>query len=138
MSEASFWALIRNHLHLKMYRVENKVAIGMPDIHYVFGKGSGWIELKYMDELPAKGKLKIGLRKSQAIWHRIYNNFGGKSWILIRICRIGIILVDGNYSDEIAKMPSIKNLIEVSSWNYFGNMRNENWTELRDVIQNQD
>ena len=48
MSEKSFWVLIRTSLKLKMYRVENRVRKGMPDIHYVKNGKSGWIELKYL------------------------------------------------------------------------------------------
>ena len=39
MSEKNFWHLLRNSLPLKMYRVENKVMRGMPDIHYINKKG---------------------------------------------------------------------------------------------------
>ena len=60
MSEKNFWNLVRNNLDLKMYRVENRVAVGMPDVHYISGKSSGWIELKFIPSLPKKGKIKTG------------------------------------------------------------------------------
>ena len=35
-SEKQFWNLLRDKLPInKMYRVENKVTKGMPDIHYI-------------------------------------------------------------------------------------------------------
>ena len=43
MSEKNFWTLIRNNLPLKMYRVENRVAQGMPDVHYIGNGNSGWM-----------------------------------------------------------------------------------------------
>ena len=58
MSEKNFWNLVRNNLDLKMYRVENRVAVGMPDVHYISEKSSGWIELKFIPILPKKGKIK--------------------------------------------------------------------------------
>lgn len=54
MSEKNFWNLVRNNLDLKMYRVENRVAVGMPDVHYISEKSSGWIELKFIPSLPKR------------------------------------------------------------------------------------
>ena len=54
MSEKNFWTLIRNNLPLKMYRVENRVAQGMPDVHYIGNGKSGWIELKYINKWPKR------------------------------------------------------------------------------------
>ena len=52
-SEKQFWNLLRDKLPInKMYRVENKVTKGMPDIHYIHKGKSGWIELKYLDKFP--------------------------------------------------------------------------------------
>jgi beta-lactamase class D len=51
MSEKSFWRLLRNNLPFKTYRVENKVMIGMPDVHYIHKGKTGWIELKYIPNL---------------------------------------------------------------------------------------
>ena len=35
MSEHSFWTLVRKNLDLEMHRVENRVAKGTPDVHYL-------------------------------------------------------------------------------------------------------
>jgi hypothetical protein len=134
MSEASLWALIKINLALKMYRVESRVTAGIPDIHYVTPGGSGWIELKYIKNFPIKGKTQIGLRKAQFIWHRTYALHGGKSWIILRIGRNGLLLLRGKDAEKINKMPSTKDFIEMSAWNHFGNMRLENWLKLKEEI----
>ena len=54
MSEKNYWNFLRDNLGIKMYRVENRVGFGMPDVHYISEKGSGWIELKYIPEFPKK------------------------------------------------------------------------------------
>ena len=48
MSEKNFWVLLRTSLsqNLKMYRVENRVMKGMPDVHYLKEGKTGCIELK--------------------------------------------------------------------------------------------
>jgi hypothetical protein len=137
MSEASLWALIKINLALKMYRVESRVTAGIPDIHYVTPEGSGWIELKYIKQFPLKGKMQIGLRKAQFIWHRIYSLHGGNSWIILRVGRNGLILLKGEDAEKINKMPCKANLIEMASWSHFGNMRLENWTNLKEKITNE-
>ena len=35
MSEKALWSLVRNNLPLKMYRVENRVMVGMPDVYFI-------------------------------------------------------------------------------------------------------
>ena len=72
MSEKNFWHLLRTSLPLKMYRVENRVMRGMPDIHYINKDGeSGWIELKYLNHWPEK-RVSTGLALNQVIWLKEY------------------------------------------------------------------
>ena len=137
MSEKNFWNLIRNNLGLKMYRVENRVASGMPDVHYISDKGSGWIELKYVPEFPRKGRLKIGRRPSQWLWHETYQRHGGKSWLLIRVGRRGVILVKGDRSREIAKGISVHDVIKKSDWSHMGNFESKDWDNLKGAINEQ-
>ena len=134
MSEKNFWNLIRNNLNLKMYRVENRVAVGMPDVHYVSHNSSGWIELKYIPEMAKKGKVKTGVRKAQARWHDSYCKNGGTSWLLFRIERKGIVLVDGSICKTLSKGKTVCNLVEICSWSKMGNMNDNDWDELRSVI----
>jgi hypothetical protein len=134
MSERNFWSFIRPNLGIKMHRVENKVAAGMPDIHYVSEAGSGWIELKYIPEFQIKGRTKIGIRKAQAIWHKNYKNDGGISWILLRVGREKIFLFNGEHAEKISKMPPDKEIVTMSCWSFFGNLKKEDWEDLKSTI----
>jgi hypothetical protein len=137
MTEASFWALLRSHLGIKMYRIESRVGAGIPDVHYVSSEGQGWIELKYIPELPQKGAVNIGLKRAQQLWLKNYGLFGGKAWILLRIGRDAILLFDGKHSEEIGRGPNYSNLSEITSWSKFGNMTQKDWKELSQCITGQ-
>ena len=134
MSEKNFWNLLRINLEIPMYRVENRVASGMPDIHYINNGNTGWIELKYLEEFPKKGKMRIGLRQSQHLWHLRYGGHGGKTWILARIGRTGIFLINGKYSGELQRQPSSAAFIKLCSWKHTGNLTYEHWESLKQEI----
>jgi hypothetical protein len=134
MSEKNFWTFIRDNLDLRMYRIENRVSTGMPDVHYIDNGQTGWIELKYIESFPKKGKISIGLRMSQSIWHSRYISHGGKTWILLRVGRTGIFLIDGKNSRALQKMPNISSFLELCSWKHMGNFKLYNWKELKDEI----
>jgi|TARA_R110000751_G_scaffold20052_8_gene59198 hypothetical protein len=138
MSEKNFWNLIRINLDLNMYRIENRVSSGMPDIHYICRGSSGWIELKYIEGFPKKGKLKIGLRLAQHLWHLYYTNSGGQTWILVRVGREGTYLIDGKYSGEIQKMPNNSSFLKMCKWKFSGNMSKNDWKGLKDAITGED
>ena len=104
MSERNFWVLIRNSLPIKMYRIENRVSKGMPDIHYINEAKSGFIELKYLPNWPKK-RISSGLMLNQSMWLRKYSENKGQSWVLIRIGRDFIALVDGKKSEELYNRP---------------------------------
>lgn len=133
MSEKNFWVLLRNKLPIKMYRVENKVMKGMPDIHYLKNGESGWIELKYIRYLPKK-RVSAGLKLNQSLWAKDYVSRGGKSWIMIRIQRSHTILVKGEHSNFIYKRPNLKEILQISSWYKIGNMEDKDWDELASIL----
>ena len=134
MSEKNFWNLLRINLKIPMYRVENRVASGMPDIHYIHDGNTGWIELKYLERFPKKGKMRIGLRQSQHLWHLRYGGYGGKTWILVRIGRAGIFLIKGENSMELQRMPNSARFLELCKWKHIGNMTDEHWESLKQEI----
>ena len=136
MSESNFWTLIRNSLGLRMYRVENRVMKGMPDVHYIRDGVSGWIELKYMAKWP-KGRVASGLTLNQCLWLKEYDQHKGRCWILIRIGRDFIGLIDGKDAKEVYDRPSAKDLYSLLSWQKHGNMKAEDWVELADTITGQ-
>lgn len=138
MSEKNFWTFVKKNLKLKMYRVENRVSSGMPDIHYISEEGSGWIELKYIKELPKKGSVKSGLRRAQSIWHDAYQRNGGQSWILLRVGRRDVILINGCHALDISKGMTSVNFLRKSSWSHRGNFDEGIWDSLKGAINAKD
>ncbi len=134
MSESSFWALLRNNLPLKMYRVENRVMRGMPDVHYILNGKTGWIELKYVENWAKRGRFTSGLRSSQTFWAEQHIIEGGKSWFLFRIGRDFMILIDGQKGKRLLERPAKKDVVEMATWHKQGNMSSEDWIELANVI----
>ncbi len=78
MSEQNFWVLLRKNLPLKLYRVENKVSRGMPDVHFASKEQlgmSGWVELTYLPEFP-KSQMTVGSKKHKEVWPKQKTNKG--------------------------------------------------------------
>ena len=136
LSESNFWVLIRNSLDLKMYRVENRVMKGMPDIHYIRDGVSGWIELKYLPEWPKK-RVSSGLMLNQCLWLKEYDERKGRCWILIRIDRDFIGLIDGKDAKRLYDRPSTKDFRSLLSWSKKGNMKADDWSSLANKITSQ-
>ncbi|MEK9697793.1 MAG: hypothetical protein VW270_18645 [Candidatus Poseidoniales archaeon] len=133
MSESNFWALLRNKLKLRMYRVENRVMKGMPDVHYIREGKSGWIELKYLKAWP-KNRVSTGLKLNQCLWLKEYNEHKGDCWILLRVGRDYTGLIHGREAKKIFDRPSSGQILDLMTWGKRGNMTDEDWQELADVI----
>ena len=134
MTERNFWVLIRKSMKdLKMYRVENRVMKGMPDVHYIKDGVTGWIELKYLTLWP-KRRISTGLKLNQSLWLKEYDEHKGKAWILIRIGRDFTGLISGKNAQLIFASPSRSDFFDLLSYKRMGNMTKENWQELSDVL----
>ena len=133
MSESNFWALLRNKLNLRMYRVENRVMKGMPDVHYIREGKSGWIELKYLKAWP-KNRVSTGLKLNQCLWLKEYNEHKGDCWILLRVGRDYTGLIHGREAKKIFDRPSSGQILDLMTWGKRGNLTDEDWQELADVI----
>ena len=133
MSEKNFWTLVRNNLPLKMWRVENKVMKGMPDVHYLTNGNSGWVELKYLNKWPKK-RFNSGVKLNQVFWAKEYIKRKGKSWILIRIDRDFTALVNGEHAMELYNRPSKTDFFEMCCFYKKGNMTKSDWHELAEHI----
>ena len=61
----------------KVYRIENAIDVGMPDMHYINENTFGWIEAKQIT-LPKKEStlIKIPFRPAQLEWIRQYRMKG--------------------------------------------------------------
>lgn len=104
MDEASFWSSrIRPMVSAFGYaeRIENGLASGTPDVHYVLRVDqlgrfydvarAGWIENKYRENAPMRASSIVfglkGLRKEQIAWWLCYLAKGGRGAICAGIGR---------------------------------------------------
>ena len=134
MTEKNFWVLLRTSMKkLKMYRVENRVMKGMPDVHYIRDGESGWVELKYMKSWP-KTRMSTGLKLNQSLWLKEYNEHKGQCWVLIRVGRDFIGLIHGRDAKRLFDRPSRKDFFEMLSYKKMGNMNKSDWDDLQDVM----
>tara|TARA_R100001460_G_scaffold96085_1_gene138382 strand:- start:10321 stop:10737 length:417 start_codon:yes stop_codon:yes gene_type:complete len=127
MSEKNFWSYMRGILPIKMYRVENKVSKGMPDIHFVKSGNSGWIELKFVKSFEPDKKINIGLKQEQHIWLKDYKSQRGKCWILLK-ADTTILLFDG--AEDLTKSYKREYLLMKAVWVNEGSMDEEKWNNL--------
>ena len=136
MTEKNFWTYIRSNLVVRgvqTYRVENKVAVGMPDVHYIHEGVSGWIELKFMNDWPKK-RMTTGLMQTQAMWLETYHLNGGNSWIMLRIGREFTGLLSGREAMKIYDRPSKAAFRGMLCWHTMGNIKEEEWDNLKNTI----
>lgn len=134
MSEKNFWVLLRTSLKdMKMYRVENRVMKGMPDVHYIKDGKSGWIELKYMKDWP-RTRMSIGLKLNQSLWLKEYDEHKGQCWVLLRIGRDFVGLIHGRDAKRLFERPSRQDFFNLLSYKKLGNMKKEDWEELQSIL----
>ena len=134
MSEKNFWVLIRTSMkNLKMYRVENRVMKGMPDVHYIRDGNSGWIELKYMSKWP-KTRVATGLKLNQSLWLKGYDEHKGQCWILFRVGRDFTGLIHGRDAKKIFDRPSRSDFFKMVVYKKTGNMSTQDWVDLENTL----
>jgi len=133
MSEKQFWKHLRENLPFKTYRVENKVMIGMPDVHYINKGNSGWIELKYMPSWKSK-RVSTGYQLHQALWAKEHIKHGGTNWIMVRVDREFIGLIHGKNSVELYNRPTMRDFLDMCMFYKRGKMDKDNWAELSHTI----
>jgi len=99
MKEKELWKKLKYGLRLDMMeRVENKVGVGWPDIYFLHGKKSGWIELKSEKDFPAR----IDFEPAQPNWHHDYAAIGGRSYIFLHVVNEKTIYVwEGKHAREL-------------------------------------
>ena len=134
MSEKALWQLLRENLPLRMFRVENRVSVGMPDVHFVRNGIAGWFEMKYTKDFRSGRRVSVGLKKHQHMWLKDYSNHGGLCWIILRVGRNWLLLFKGD--EDLVKMIKPQELIERAVWHHKGIMRREHWKKLEEVMKN--
>jgi len=129
--EKTLWTQIRKKLkNFFIQRIETQIERGIPDVHYVtYGGHSGWIEGKYVKTPKRrKTKIKVGLTIEQLAWHKSYEFYGGKVFILIKKDR-DVYLFFGKNGEELARGVSFDDFEKISickGWNDINNYLENN------------
>ena len=84
--EKLIWKAIRYKLNnFFIQRIETQIERGIPDVHYTVDGISGWIEGKYLETPKRENtKLKLKISVEQIAWHKSYQFYGGKVYILVK------------------------------------------------------
>jgi len=89
MNESTFWHYLRKGMEgrWKATRVENLCSAGMPDVVYSMRGVHGFIELKYIPEIPKRPTtpLSIPLRREQKIWIEERGSLAGFVWVFVKV-----------------------------------------------------
>jgi Holliday junction resolvase len=97
--EANFWNTIRKNLPKgsQAWRLENRVAAGMPDCYIMIDGYPLWIELKVTKSNSVK------LSPQQIAWHMAHSYAGGHSLILVKRSTTGrLFLFEGREARDVA------------------------------------
>lgn len=107
-TEQKLWDRLRSNLgkHVRLERVENVVTVGMPDVIAVCCSKVVWIELKAVEEYPARKATPIlgeakGLSIHQRNWHIDWARWGGVSIVLVGVGSNDIYALRGRDADSI-------------------------------------
>jgi len=101
--EKLLWKQIRNKLNnFFIQRIETQIQRGIPDVHYCVNGTSGWIEGKYL-KTPKRDntKIKVKISVEQLAWHKAYNVYGGKIFILVKKDK-EVYLFDSKEGNDLA------------------------------------
>ena len=92
MTEKGLWSWLRKAREtlgqqLHVFRVENVVTSGMPDVEgHLKGRGQFWIELKVAKRpVHDTTKIRIKIRRAQVEWMARRWWVGGSVWLLVQV-----------------------------------------------------
>ena len=101
MSEIALWKMIKDRIapHAgKWMRVENPCLPGTPDVHYCWEGRTGWLELKEIEDWPARPDTPVRIphfTKEQRLWIWDYAEHKGVVRLLLRVRRAREYLLFG-------------------------------------------
>lgn len=94
MHESSLWQTLNRNLagFGWVFRIENSVMRGVPDVHYAItsptgASATGWIELKVVNKFPTRGG-PVRIRHftdAQRAWLQRYGTAGGNAFLLLQV-----------------------------------------------------
>lgn len=110
-TEQRLWDRFRSALgsRIRLERVENVVTVGMPDVISLVDAAVRWVELKAVEDYPARASTPVlgdkkGLSRDQRNWHLDWARWGGTSFALIGVGSRDLYLIPGRLADHINKM----------------------------------
>ena len=93
---------------VRLERIENLANVGTPDVIALSHGQVTWVELKSVNQFPAKETTRVlgakGLSVDQRNWHYSWYAEGGCSLILVGIGPSIIYAIPGFYADAINEM----------------------------------
>lgn len=104
--EQRLWDRFRNAAkgELRLERVENVVAVGMPDVLSLGAGAVTWVELKSVPSHPVRPSTPVlgnrGLSVEQRNWHLDWMRWGGKSYVLVGV-GTSLYLISGDAADIV-------------------------------------
>jgi len=126
LKEQRLWDSMRNNAPsaVKLYRVENGVGVGMPDVHSLCRGAYTWVELKAKAAWPARATTPVlgkddGLNQDQINWHIEHARFGGESYVLIGVgsgAKRELFMVPGTLANSINSMTKESMLNWACDW----------------------
>lgn len=76
-------------------RITDRLVEGIPDF-YIMRDGNGfWMEVKYVKSWPVRGKVRTGLRPTQALWLETHKKHGGRAYLLVVIDKDAFAFTEG-------------------------------------------
>ena len=121
--ESNLWAKMRSNISpsVRLWRIENVVGTGMPDVLAIGDSVVTPVELKAVHHYPAKiSKTPLlgrrGLNPAQKNWHKEWQAHGGRSAVIIGVQR-QVYVIRGEHADDINEMtaPMIAELSVIPS-----------------------
>lgn len=106
-TEQKLWDRMRKHLghHARLERVENLVYVGTPDVLALVAGVVTPVELKAVQAFPKRITTPVlgakGLSQDQKNWHKDWQRWGGRSFVLVGVGPAAIYLFDGAEADYV-------------------------------------
>lgn len=127
LPEQRLWdAMLRNcSASVRVQRIENIVASGMPDVISIFRGRVCLVELKAREVMPVRADTpllgaKRGLNQDQMNWHRGWSIHDGISYVLISAGarHKHLLLIPGECADLINRMTlvELRDIAVASDW----------------------
>jgi hypothetical protein len=97
--------------NVRLERIENLVGVGTPDVIALRSGQVTWVELKSVDDFPAKAATRVlgakGLSTAQRNWHYEWYAHEGRSIVLVGVGSSNIYAIPGFLADAVNGMSRI-------------------------------